>query len=146
MLYNPEKEIDIQRALVKIRQLIATKKVFELKEKRPKRSLNQNNYLHLILSWYAFEYGETLEYIKQEVFKKYVNKSIFEYDYVNRITGETRVEYRSTANLDTAELSVAIDRFRDFSVKQAGIYLPEPKDLVLLREIEIQIENNKQYL
>ncbi len=146
MLFNPDKEIDVQRALVKIKQLIAAKKVFELKEKRPKRSLNQNNYLHLILSWYALEYGETLEYIKQEVFKKYVNKSIFEYEYVNRITGETRIEYKSTADLDTAELSMAIDRFRDFSVLQAGIYLPEPKDMALLQEIEIQITNNKHYL
>lgn len=146
MIYNPEKEIDVQRALVKIRQLIAAKKVFELKEKRPKRSLNQNNYLHLILSWYALEYGETLEYIKQEVFKKHVNKSIFEYEYVNRKTGEVRIEYKSTASLDTAELSMAINRFRDFSVKQAGIYLPEPKDLTLLQEIEIQINNNKHYL
>ena len=146
MLYNPEKEIDIQRAIVKLKQLIASKKVFELKEKRPKRSLSQNNYLHLILSWYALEYGETLEYIKQEIFKKFVNKSIFEFEYVNRRTGETRTEYRSTANLDTAELSMAINRFRDFSVKQAGIYLPEPKDLVLLQEIEIQITNNQHYL
>lgn len=146
MLFNPEKPIDIQRALTKIKQLIADKKVFELKEKRPIRSLNQNRYLHLVLSWYALEYGETLEYIKQEIFKKQVNKSIFEYEYVNRVTGETRMEYRSTADLDSAELSMAIDRFRDFSVKQAGIYLPEPKDLVFLQEIQIQITNNQHYL
>lgn len=146
MLYNPEKEIDIQRALTKINQLISDKKVFELKEKKPKRSLNQNRYLHLILSWYAWEYGETLEYIKQVVFKKDVNREIFEYQHLNRKTGEVRIEYRSTANLDTAELSLAIDRFRDFSILQAGIYLPEPKDLAFLQEIEIQITNNRHYL
>lgn len=146
MLYNPEKEIDVQRALAKINKLIADKKVFELKEKRPKRSLSQNNYLHLILSWYALEYGETLEYIKQVVFKRGVNRDIFEYQHVNRKTGEVRTEYRSTANLNTAELSMAIDRFRDFSILQAGIYLPEPKDLAFLQEIEIQITNNRHYL
>jgi hypothetical protein len=146
MWYNPNKEIDIQRARIKFEKLLTDKKVFELKEKRQNRSLSQNSYLHLILSWYALEYGETLEYIKQKVFKIDVNKEIFEYEYVNRLTSEVRTEYRSTADLDTAELTLAIDRFRDFSIKQAGIYLPEPKDLSILQEIEIQINNNKHYL
>jgi hypothetical protein len=37
------------------------------------------------------------------------------------------------------------NRFRDYASKEAGIYLPEPSDLVLLQEIEIQI-NNQNYL
>mgnify|MGYP003330810326 CR=1 FL=1 len=43
-------------------------------------------------------------------------------------------------------MSLSIDRFRDYSSKEAGIYLPEPNDLSILKDIEKQITNNKQYL
>lgn len=146
MLYNGQKEIDCQRAAERLNFLIKNQKVFELKEKKQKRTLNQNRYLHLILSWYALEYGETLEYIKQVVFKREINREIFEYERINKKTGEVRIDYRSTTKLNTKELSTAIDRFRDYSSRIAGIYLPEPKDLIILQEIEIQIENNREYL
>ena len=71
---------------------------------------------------------------------------IFEYQFINKKTGEVRIEYKSLANISKDELTVAINRFRDYASKEAGIYLPEPKDLNFLREIEIQIENNKEYL
>jgi len=146
MIYNPEIELDQQRAKERLEWLIKKGKRFELKEKRERRSLSQNNYLHLILSWYAIEYGETLEYVKQEVFKKQVNKAIFQTEHINKKTGEIRVDWRSTSELNTAELTTAIDRFRDYSSKEAGIYLPEPKDLAMLNQIETEIEKFKTYL
>ena len=109
-------------------------------------SCSQRGYLHLILSWYALEYGETLEYVKQEVFKKQVNKEIFKFDFVNRRTAEVRTEYRSTESLDSREMTMAIERFRNFSMLQAGIYLPEPKDLVHLQEIEDEIKKHENQL
>ena len=51
--------------------------------------------------------------------------------------------WRSTADLDTKELTTAIDKFRDYSSAEAGIYLPEPKDLAILQDIEIELKNNK---
>ena len=146
MLYNAEKRIDVERAVARVNDLIKRKKKFEVIEKMPIRSLNQNNYLHLILSWYALEYGETLEYIKQEVFKKHVNKKIFEFEFINHKTSEVRIEYRSTAMLDSRELTLAIEKFRDFAAKQANIYLPEPKDLIFLQEIQDEITKHKNLL
>jgi len=146
MLYNAEKRIDVERAVAKVNDLIKRKKKFEVIEKKPIRSLSQNNYLHLILSWFALEYGETLEYIKVEYFKKLVNKELFEFQFENHKTGEVRTEYRSTATLDTRELTLAIDKFRDFSAKHANIYLPEPKDLVFLQEIQDEITQHKNLL
>lgn len=146
MLFNAQKETDVKRAIERINFLIRHKKRFDLTEKKPLRSPAQNSYLHLILSWYALEYGETLEYVKQEVFKKFVNKAIFEFEYTNRVTSEVRTEYRSTASLDTREMTLAIEKFRDFAAKQAGIYLPEPNDLVFLQEIEDEINKNKNLL
>ena len=144
MLYNSEKPIDCQRAIEKIKHLIAKKKVFELKEKRPKRTISQNSYLHLILSFFALESGYTLQEVKQEIFKKVGKPNTFYKGEFGELVKIAR--WRSSSNLNTQELTLCIDRFRDYASKEAGIYLPEPKDLTILQEIEIQITNNKQYL
>lgn len=142
MIYNAKNTLDINRARSRLEHLISNEKTFELTEKRPKKSIKQNAYLHLILSWFALEYGETLEYIKQEMFKKIVNKDIFETEFVNKKTGEIRKDWRSVSELDSKEMTISIDRFRNYASKEAGIYLPEPTDLIYLQEIENQIKNN----
>lgn len=139
MIFNLNNELDKQRAECRFDFLLKHQKTIELKEKKPKRSISQNSYLHLILSWFAFEYGETLQYIKQEMFKKIVNKEIFKTEYINKKTGEIREDWRSTAVLDTKEMTLAIDRFRDYASKEAGIYLPEPSDIILLEQIEREL-------
>lgn len=146
MIYNPANEIDVHRSFDKLKYFIKKKKVFELRQKQVSKTYKQIKYVHLIMSWFALEYGETLEYIKLEYFKKIVNPEIFEFEFINRKTGEVRMEYRSLADVTKDELTLAINRFRDFSSKEAGIYLPEPKDLAILQQIEIEINNNKQYL
>ena len=146
MIYNPNKKIDVERALIKIQNLINKKQVFELTAKQTPKTYPQLKYLHLILGWFAFEYGETREYVKLEYFKKIVNPHIFEYEFINRKTGEIRNTYKSCADLTKDEMTMAIDRFRNYSSKEAGIYLPEPSDLALMHELEIQVKNNEQYL
>lgn len=146
MVYNAEIEFDAIRAKSRLEQLISGKKRFELKEIKTIRSLSQNSYLHLILGWFALEYGERLEYIKVEYFKRLVNPQIFEFEFVNRKTGEVRTELKSTADLTTSEMTIAIDRFRDYASKEAGIYLPEPKDLVHLQHIKDELHKNKLHL
>ena len=146
MLYDTSKELDKNRAIEKFKFLIGKGKIIELKEKRKIRSISQNNYLHLILSWFALEMGETLEYTKKETFKREVNSDIFLYDFINRKTGEIRKELKSTSTIDTKDMTTAIDRFRNFASINFGMYLPEPEDLVNLREMERQINNQKQFL
>jgi hypothetical protein len=144
MIYNSKKPIDVQNAITKIKFLIEKEKVFELKEKRYKRTIKQNSYLHLILSWFGLETGYTLEEVKQEIFKKIVNPDTF---YDGEFGTLVKIErWRSTADLNTEELTLCIDRFRDYSAKEAGVYLAEPHDLVFLQEMEIRIKNEKQYL
>lgn len=139
MIYNLQNEIDRQRVRTRFEFLLENRKTIELKEKKPKRSINQNSYLHLILSWFSWEYGETLDYVKQEIFKKIVNKEIFKTEYANFRTGEVRTAWRSSAELDTREMTIAIDRFRDYASREAGIYLPEPRDLALIEQIEREL-------
>lgn len=146
MIYNAKNNYDCQRAKDRLKYFIENEKKFELTEKKPLRSLKQNNYLHLILSYYALEYGETLDYIKQNVFKIICNHDIFLTEYANRKTGIIRTELRSTADINSQEMTMAIDRFRTYASKEAGIYLPAPEDLNYLEEIEKEVTNNKLYL
>lgn len=144
MIYNPESRIDVQNAIEKINYFISKKKVFELKAKRERRTISQNSYLHLLFSWFALETGYTTDEVKQDIFKKIVNPTLFyEGEFGSIITIE---RWRSTASLNTEEMTLAIDRFRDYSSKEAGIYLPEPSDLALIKEIEIRVNNNQKYL
>lgn len=120
----------------------------EILEKSSKRTYSQNNYLHLILGWFALEYGETIDYIKQEFFKNIVNENLFKYEFINYKTGEVREGWKSTAQLTKAELTEAIERFRNYSSKNMNLYLPEPKDIAHLDEISNKLEKhaNKIYL
>lgn len=136
MIFHLSNEFDRQRAQERFDFLLKNGKKIELKERKEKRTTPQNRYLHLVLSWFAWEYGETLQYVKQEFFKKIVNEEIFKTEYANFRTGEIRTAWKSTADLDTATLTTAIERFRNYAAKEAGIYLPEPSDLVYLEEIE----------
>ena len=146
MILDATKEFDIERARTRLEKLIENKSKFELTEKKPVRSVSQNAYLHLIIGWFAIEYGETIDYVKRMIFKKLVNPKIFIFERENTKTKEKRKELRSSTDLDSAEMTTAIDRFRDYSSKEFGVYLPEAGEMDFLNEIKTQIENNKNYL
>ena len=146
MILDATKQFDIERARTRLEKLIENKSKFELTEKKPVRSVSQNAYLHLIIGWFAIEYGETIDYVKRMIFKKLVNPKIFIFERENTKTKEKRKELRSSTDLDSAEMTTAIDRFRDYSSKEFGVYLPEAGEMDFLNEIKTQIENNKNYL
>jgi hypothetical protein len=146
MIFDVSNDLNRKKAIERFKYFLDKKKTFELTEKRPLRTLSQNNYLHLILSWYALEYGETVNYIKLELFKKHLSPDIFKTEFVNKKTGEIRDEWKSTANIDAKQMTTAINRFRNYASKEAGIYLPSPEDNLELQEIKNQIENNAEYL
>lgn len=141
MIYDSSNKLHQKQAIDKLNFYFSKGKRFELKVKNQKRSISQNSYLHLILSWFGVETGYTLEEVKQDIFKKHVNPTLF---YEGEFEGIIKIErWRSSANLDTAEMTLAIDRFRNFSSKELGIYLPEPNDLALLQEIENELSKHK---
>jgi hypothetical protein len=146
MILDATKQFDIERARTRLEKLIENQSKFELTEKKPVRSVSQNAYLHLIIGWFAIEYGETIDYVKRMIFKKQVNADIFIYERENVKNGDKRNELKSSADLDSREMTTAIDRFRSYSNKEAGIYLPEAGEMDFLNEIKTQIENNKNYL
>lgn len=148
MIFDTSKKPQAQKFKERANFLYKKGAKIEIVEKSKTRSISQNNYLHLILGWFALEYGETLEYTKQIIFKRWVNEEIFKTEYVNQKSGEFREEWKSTKHLTKSELTTAIERLRNYSVKNMNLYLPEPHDLALLEEIENELEkhSNKIYL
>lgn len=141
MIYNTSNLVERQKAITRIKKLLDNKSIIEIVEKKPARTIKQNRYLHLILGFFASETGYTLEETKQEIFKKIVNPALFYEGEVGEIV--TIQRWRSTADLDTLEMTQAIEKFRDYSSAQAGIYLPSPDEKDFLLQIEIELKNNR---
>ena len=140
MIYRLSIPTEKQDAIERFKWLIDNEKRIELTDKKKKRSISQNSYMHLLFGWFGLNFGETLEEVKQDIFKKVVNPEIF-YDGDKEYFNTKVDKWRSTASLDTGELTIAIDRFRDFSAKH-GCYLPEPKDLNWLTQIENELSKH----
>lgn len=146
MKYNLSNKIDQEKFKKRVNDLYEQGKMVELKAINQNRTLSQNRYLHVLLSRFAIEYGETIEFVKQEFFKKAANKDLFYKRFVNRITGEERDDWRSTSVLDTAEMTMAIERFRDWSSKEAGIYLPTANEREYIAQIEADMQRFQNYI
>lgn len=144
MVYNLDIPFQRNQFLSRAEYLSRKGGTVELTSKKPK-STNQNSYVHSIISYFALQYGETAEYCKHEYFKKSANPEIFWVERENDIRGRYKT-LRSTATLSQEEMSLAIERFKNWASKTAGIYLPEPDDFEAMRQIDIEIQRNKQYL
>lgn len=146
MLYDLKNPL--QREQIKARFTMLLEKsdsIVELAEKKPKRSNQQNKYLHVILGYFAVETGNTLEWVKQQYFKKLVNAELFIREQTDKYLGKIKI-LRSSAALDSAEMTTAIDRFRNWASNEAGVYLPAPNEAELLALMEVEISRYKAYL
>lgn len=145
MTFDLSRELDRAQFKERCNHLYRQGVLVEITEKRGKRTIKQNSYLHLILSYFALQYGERMEWIKQEFFKRHVNPDIFLRSKEGVGIGRYYV-LRSSAELDTKEMTIAIDRFRDWASKEAGIYLPSPDEHGLIGEMEREVELNKRWI
>lgn len=145
MLYDLSNGFDLEKFKNRTIDLINQRAVVDLTKKNPNRSLSQNAYLHLILGFFAVEYGCTLDEVKVDFFKRTCNKAIFEKTIENK-QGQKVTVLRSTASLDSGEMSLAIDRFRQWAVAEASIYLPDANEQQFLIHMQKEIERNKQWI
>lgn len=119
--------------------------IVEIKEIKPQRTMRQNSYLHLIINFFAAEYGESAEFVKEQYFKIAANRQIFVRERDDKILG--KVTYiRSSSDLDKEEMQLAIERFRNWSSINAGIYLPSADEQRLLQLADIEVSRNEEYL
>lgn len=130
-------------AVARFRHLLERGSVIELTEKTM-RTPSQNRYLHLIIGVLAMETGNTLEYAKDMYFKRIANRDLFVYEREDRLAGRVEV-LRSSRDLSVEQMSLAIDRFKTWASQQ-GIYLPNPEDLALLQDIEVEMGRCAKFL
>lgn len=143
MIYDLRNTLDQERFRTKALALLNKGVAVELTEKTGRTS-NQNRYLHVILGVVAMDTGNTLDYTKQEYFKRLVNPDIFVVEKEDKFAGKISV-LRSSRELTVEEMRVAIDRFQRWAAEN-GIYIPEPGDEERLRDIEIEMGRLRQWL
>lgn len=135
MKYNTAIKGEKENAKKYFEKLVDSESLVEIKKISRTRSLRQNSYLHLLLGAFGDHFGYTIEEAK--LIYKEVNKDIYYYKK------KDRVFIRSSADLDSKEMTKSIDHFRDVSAAQ-GCDLPLATDEDWLRSIENMIEQNSR--
>ena len=136
MKLDLSKQIDLNKAKTRFEQLVEKGAKIELKEIRPTRSLPQNSYLHVCLSLYGIHFGYTLNEAKTDLKRNY--------GLVYEKCGKKYL--RSTANLDSKELTEFIEYIREVA-GQNGCYIPTSEEYLQNKfAIDREIEQNKNYL
>lgn len=145
MIYDLSNPYEVEQFKNHVKKCLDKSYVVTLSRKFPQRSLKQNNYLYLILSYFSAESGYSVDEVKIDYFKKTCNPDIFYRERENK--RGTKIKYlRSTSELDTGEMTLAIHRFRLWSEFEAGIYLPSAEDGEFLIHCEKEVERNKEFI
>ena len=145
MIYNLSNPYDVERFKGWVDKMIAERKVVEAKRKDENRTIKQNSYLHLIISYFATQYGCGADEAKIDFYKRRCNRDLFERWRRNR-RGDPVPYLRSSADLTKEEMTLSIDRVRNWSSSVAGIYLPSPEDGEMMIYMMQEVERNKGFL
>lgn len=145
MLYDLNNPLQCENFKLKAERLASKGGIVELTEKKPQRTNSQNRYLHAVLGYTAVFFGETIEYVKENYFKKECNRDLFvkykDDERINRKIAETR----SSSDLDTGEMTTAIERYRNWCATQ-GCYVPSPDEHRMVLLMEMEMERNKEFI
>ena len=145
MVYDLSTDIDRIRFQRRVETLLEKRVVVDLSEKKPKRTIPQNAYLHLLIGEFAMRTGNTMDWVKQEYFKRHCNAELFVRLKQDRLTKREVEVLRSSRDLDTGEMTTAIDRFKKWAA-EGGVDLPDAKDKEWLGYIEREIQHNRDWL
>jgi hypothetical protein len=96
----------------------------EVKKKHERRTLSQNDYLHVIFTIIANDIGHTKEEIKE------IYKQMF-LSYYTELNDKKIKVVRSTADLDKREMTEFIEKIRNHAAAELGIYVPAPDEITI---------------
>lgn len=146
MLYDLSNELQAENFKKRCNLLFRKRCVVELTEKKPQRTLRQNAYLHAALGYFGLQFGYKMEEVKDWYFKETCNGDLFVRRVTDAITGEDRKVLRSSADLDTEQMTLAIERFRNWAAEVAGVYIPSPDEHRLVEQMEMEAQRARLYL
>lgn len=134
-----------EQARTRLEMLISRGTIAEVTEKR-QRSYSQNAYLHVCLAWFGLQVGESLEDVKRLYYKCHCSPDIFIRERDDKLLHRKVRVLRSSADLTKEEMTLSIERFRDFAAKEAGIYIPSGEEHAYIMQMENEVERAKRYL
>lgn len=143
MIFNLQNPFEYVKEYVN--KLYLQKAIVEVRKRLPNRTFAQNSYLHLLLGYFGSEYGCSLDEAKVDFYKRTCNRDLFERSTVNK-KGNEVICLRSSSELTTGEITLSIDRFRNWSAAQADIYLPAANEHQMLIYAQQEIERNKEFI
>ena len=146
MLFDLSNDLHSENFKKRCNMLYNKKCVVELTEKKPQRTIRQNSYLHAALGYFGLQFGYKIEEVKEWYFKETCNAELFVRSVTDRITGKERKVLRSSSDLSTDEMTLAINRFRNWALDVAGVYIPSPDEHRLVQQMEIETQYSKPYL
>lgn len=144
MIYDTSNPLDKANFMLRAKKLAESGKIVELTEKKPRRTLNQNAYLWLCLSYWGSQTGYTKE--EAETIYKSVNRELY---LTRKVIAGVEVDYiRHTYELDTAEMTTSIEKWRNWAAMNDAypVYIPSPEDYQMVAQIEIEVSKNKNFL
>lgn len=146
MIYDLSNELQAENFKYRCNLLFKKQCVVELSEKKPQRTLRQNSYLHAVLGFFGMQFGYKISEVKEWYFKQECNSDLFVRSKIDKITGKSQQVLRSTADLTTEEMTIAIERFRDWASQVAGVYIPSPEEYRLVEQMEREVLRGQMYL
>lgn len=145
MIYDLSNPLSLERFNVKSESLKKKGSIVEMTEKKPPRTGQQNRFLHVAIGIVALEFGETMDYVKEYYFKKLCNRDLFVIYKDDKRIGRTIAYTRSSSELTTDEMTIAIERFRNWAAGE-GCYIPSPDEHRMVQLMEIELERSKEFL
>ena len=137
MIYDLANNLDKNKAAYKFHKLAEDGKVVNLTEKRKKRSVSQNSYLHVAITLFAVEVGYTIEEAKT-VLKR--ECSFMRYEK------EDFIFLKRTRDLNAKELTEFIEFIITYAAKMF-ITIPSSEEYILNQiDIDRHISQNKEYI
>lgn len=144
MLYNLQDKAQSELLRARLAQLEQRGAWVEVTEKSAKTS-NQNRYLHACFGYLGAQLGYSRDYVKRVFFKQYSNAALFVIEKTD-MDGRKYKDMHSTADLSKEEMSLAIDRFRNWTAREAGTYIPSPEDMNAVLYMEQIAQKNEEHL
>ena len=115
-------------------------------EKKVKRTLQQNAYLHLILGYFASQVGEKLDVVKRRYYKIHCNRDLYVREEEDKLLHQHIKFVRSSTELTKDEMQLSIERFRNWSSSEIGIYIPNSDEHEYILQIQADVERYKTFI
>jgi hypothetical protein len=116
----------------RLRELPVGEYIIQIKKNRAIRSLSANRYMHFAVNIVANHTGHSHDEIYE------IAKLKFNSKLIHLPKGGTQIVSMSTKDLDTKEFGAFVNRFCQWALDEFGISIPQPGDLDLMKQIEIE--------